>query len=76
MGWVAEEKFGSEAADFDASAADGVKEGDVGRGAKSARDIVVKKASFRLAMGGTVELIEKAAIGGEGVGRMCEVSGG
>jgi hypothetical protein len=40
LGWVAEKEFDSEAADFDISAADGVKdEGGVGRGAESARDI-------------------------------------
>ncbi len=39
MGRVAEENFGSEAADLNVSAADGIKEGGVGRGAKSARDI-------------------------------------
>ena len=39
MGWVAEEKFGGEAADFDISAAEGIKKGGVGRGAESARDV-------------------------------------
>ncbi len=36
---VAEKDFGSETADLDVSAANGIKEGSVGRGAKSARDI-------------------------------------
>ncbi len=31
LGWVAEKEFDSEAADFDVSEADGVKEGGVGR---------------------------------------------
>jgi hypothetical protein len=38
-GWVAEEKFGGEATDGDVSAADGVKEGGVGRGAEGTGDI-------------------------------------
>ncbi len=37
---------------------------------------MVKEASFRLELGGTVGLMEKAVIGGGGVGVMCEVSGG
>jgi hypothetical protein len=37
---------------------------------------VVKEASFRLEMGGTGGLMEKALISGGGVGIMCEVSGG
>ena len=32
MGWGAEDKFGGKTADGDGSAADGVKEGGVGRG--------------------------------------------
>jgi hypothetical protein len=39
LGWVAEEKFGSEAADGDVSAADGFKEGRVGRRAERAGDV-------------------------------------
>ena len=39
MGWVAEKKWDSEAADFYVSAADGVKEGGVRRGAESTRDV-------------------------------------
>ena len=39
MGRVAEKDFGSEAADLNVSAADGIKESSVGRGTKSARDI-------------------------------------
>jgi hypothetical protein len=37
---------------------------------------VVKEASLRLEMGGTVGLMEKAVIGGDGEGVRCEVSGG
>ncbi len=48
MGRVAEEEFGSEAADLDVSAADGIKEGGVGRGAKSARDISSKGGVFKI----------------------------
>ena len=39
MGWVAEEKFGGEAADCDVSAADGVKKGRVGGRAEGAGDV-------------------------------------
>ena len=39
MGWVAEKEWDSEAADFKVSAAEGIKEGGVGRGAESARDV-------------------------------------
>ena len=39
MRWVAEKKWYSEAADFEVSAAEGIKEGGVGRGAESARDV-------------------------------------
>ncbi len=42
-GWglssVAEKEFYGEAADFDVSAVKGIKEGGVGRGAESARDV-------------------------------------
>ena len=38
MEWVAEKDFCSEAAEFEVSAAEGIKEGGVGRGAESARD--------------------------------------
>jgi hypothetical protein len=37
--WVAEKEFWSEAADFDVSAAEGIKKGGVGRGAESTRDV-------------------------------------
>jgi hypothetical protein len=37
--WVVEKKWYSEAADFEVSAAEGIKEGGVGRGAESARDV-------------------------------------
>jgi hypothetical protein len=33
LGWVAEKEFDGQAADFNISAADGIKEGGVGRGA-------------------------------------------
>ena len=39
MRGVAEKDFWSEAADFDVSAAEGIKKGGVGRGAESARDV-------------------------------------
>ena len=39
MGWVAEEKFGGEAADCDVSVADGVEEGRVGRRAEGAGNV-------------------------------------
>ncbi len=39
MGWVAEKESDSEAADVKVSAAEGIKEGGVGRGAESARDV-------------------------------------
>ena len=51
MGWVAEDKFGGEAADGDVSAADGVKEGGVGRGAESARDISGERGVFDIGDG-------------------------
>ena len=46
MGWVAEKEFWSEAADFDVSAAEGIKEGGVGRGAESARDVGCEGSVF------------------------------
>ncbi len=39
MRWVAEKEFCSEATDFDISAVEGIKEGGVGRGAESTRDV-------------------------------------
>ena len=39
MRGVAEKKFYGEAADFDVSAAEGIKDGGVGRRAESARDV-------------------------------------
>jgi hypothetical protein len=39
LGWVAAEDFGGEAADCDASTADGVKDGGVGREIKGTVDI-------------------------------------
>ena len=58
MGWVAEKEWYSEAADFDVSAADGIKQSSVGRGAKSARDIGSE--------GGVVKIRDR---GGGGVDR-------
>ena len=76
MGRVAEEDFGSEAADLDVSAADGIKESSVGRGTKSARDIGSERGVFKIRDDrGTEGLIEKAVIGGEGARGMCKVSG-
>jgi hypothetical protein len=46
--WVAEKKFYGEAADFDVSAADGVKEGGVRRGAESTRDVVSEGSVFEV----------------------------
>jgi hypothetical protein len=37
---------------------------------------VVKEASLRFEMGGTLGLMEGAVMGGERVGKMCGVSGG
>ena len=39
MGWIAEKEFWGEAADFDVSAAESIKEGGVGRGAESTIDV-------------------------------------
>ncbi len=39
MRWVVEKELDGEAVDFDVSAADGVKEGGVGRGTESTRDV-------------------------------------
>ncbi len=61
MGWVAEEKFGGETTDFDASAADGVKEVGVGGGSRGSERHIYA-ASLRLEMGGVVGLMEKAEI--------------
>ncbi len=66
MGWVAEEKFGGEATDGDVPAADGVKEGVVGRGVepRERETYVAKAASLRLEICGVVGLMEKAEISG------------
>ncbi len=48
MGWVTEEKFGGEATDGDVSAADGVKEDGVGRGAEGTRDICGEGSVFKV----------------------------
>ena len=48
MRGVAEKNFYGEAADFDISAAEGVKKGGVGRGAESARDVGGKGSVFEV----------------------------
>jgi hypothetical protein len=48
LGWVVEEKFGGEATDGDVSAADGVKEGGVRRGAEGTRDICGEGSVFKV----------------------------
>ncbi len=48
MGWVAEKEWYSEAADFEASAAEGIKEGGVGRGAEGARDVGCEGGVFEV----------------------------
>jgi hypothetical protein len=48
LGLVAEEKFGGEATDGDVNAADGVKEGGVGRGAEGTRDICGEGSVFKV----------------------------
>jgi hypothetical protein len=51
LGWVAEKKFGSETADCDKFAIDGVKEGGVGRGAKGAGHISCERSIFEVGDG-------------------------
>jgi hypothetical protein len=46
LGWVAEEKRYSEAADFEVSAAQCIKEGSVGRGAEGAGDVCCERSVF------------------------------
>ena len=46
MRGVAEKDFWSEAADFDVSAAEGIKKGGVRRGAESTRDVGGKGSVF------------------------------
>jgi hypothetical protein len=46
--WVAEKEFDSEAANFNVYAADGVKEGGVGRGAESTRDVGSEGGVFKI----------------------------
>ena len=48
MRGVAEKNFYGEAADFDVSAAEGIKKGGVGRGAESARDVGGKGSVFEV----------------------------
>jgi hypothetical protein len=66
--WVAKEEFGGETADGDISAADGVKEGCVERGAERARDISGEGNIFEDRDGGKVGLMEKVKISGVGLG--------
>jgi hypothetical protein len=75
---VAQEDFGGdEAADCDVSAADGVKKGGVGRGAERSRDVHGERRVFEIRNeGGTMGLMDRAEVSGEGEGRVCEVSGG
>ena len=46
MRGVAEKNFYGEAADFDVSAAEGIKKGGVGRGAESTRDVGGERSVF------------------------------
>ncbi len=48
MRWVAEKKIYGEAADFDISAAEGIKKGGVGREAESARDVGGEGSVFKI----------------------------
>ena len=48
MRGVAEKKFYGEAADFDISAAEGIKKGGVGRGAEGARDVGGERSVFEV----------------------------
>jgi hypothetical protein len=66
LGWVVEKEFDSGAADFDVSAADGVKEGGVGRGAESARDVGGERGIFKIGDGRDGGLMERTVMGGEG----------
>ena len=76
MRWVAEKQFDGKTANFYVSAADGVKEGGVGRGVESTRDAGSEGGVLRFEMGGTVGLMERAVVGGEQVGEMCGVGCG
>jgi hypothetical protein len=51
LGWVAEKEFCGEATDFEVSAAEGIKEGGVGRGAEGARDIGGEGSVFEVGDG-------------------------
>jgi hypothetical protein len=46
--WVAQKEFDGEVADLDVSAADGVKEGGVGRGAESTRYVGGEGSVFKI----------------------------
>ncbi len=51
MRWVAEKEFYGEAADFDVSAVDGVKDVGVRRGAESTRDVGCERSVFEVCDG-------------------------
>ncbi len=51
LGWVAEKEFDGKAAHLNISAADGVKEGGVGRGAESTRDVGSEGGVFEVCDG-------------------------
>ena len=61
MGWGAEKEWDSEAADVKVSAAEGIKEGGVGRGAESARDVGGERSVF--------EVCDRRGDGVDGKGR-------
>ena len=81
MWWVAEKEFWSEAADFEVSVAEGIKEGGVGRGAESARDVGDEGSVFDACdMRGPVWVVNRweKCVGYQGgggeAGRGCEVA--
>ncbi len=51
MRWVAEKQFDGKTANFYVSAADGVKEGGVGRGVESTRDVGSEGSVFEVCDG-------------------------
>jgi hypothetical protein len=61
LSWVAEKKWYREAADFEVSAVEGIKEGGVGRGAESARDVGGEGSVF--------EVFDRRSGGVDGEGR-------
>ncbi len=76
MRGVAEKEFYGEAADFYVSAAYGVKEGGVRRGAKGTRDVGSEGCVFEVWDGRDGGVDGKGRIGGERVWKMCGISGG